>query len=183
VVASSEEGYSLSKPSKSIGTIRSFYASFGILLRAYVYVKTMGGEGLKEASTMAVLNANYLRVLLKDAYVPAYDEICMHEFVLDGLKAFEGDVKTLDVAKRIIDYGYHPPTVYFPLTVHNALMIEPTETEPIEVLDEFSEALHKIAVEAVENPELLHLAPVNAPVGRIDELLAAKSPVLTWSFK
>jgi glycine dehydrogenase subunit 2 len=164
----------------SIGKIRSFYGSFGVLVRAYCYIKTMGASGLQEASRMAVLNANYLKERLKGAYKLPYAGVCKHEFVLDGLRESAEGVRTLDVAKRLIDLGYHPPTVYFPLIVENALMIEPTETESLETLDDFVQAMLRIAEEAVSDTDVLHEAPVNTPVRRVDELRAAKHPVLTW---
>ena len=164
----------------SIGKVRSFYGSFGILVRAYCYIKSMGAEGLKEASQTAVLNANYLKEKLKDHYEVPFDRICMHEFVLAGLKEKTDDVATLDIAKRLIDLGYHPPTIYFPLIVNQAIMIEPTETESKETLDDFSEAMIQIAEEAKGSPELLKEAPVTAPVRRLDEVGAARKPKLKW---
>ena len=140
----------------------------------------MGAEGLKAASETAVLNANYLKTLLSGRYKLPYDAVCMHEFVLDGLAEAPDGIGTLDVAKRIIDLGYHPPTIYFPLIVKNALMIEPTETESKATLDAFAEAMIRIADEAVSEPERLKEAPVQAPIRRVDELRAMKQPVLTW---
>lgn len=164
----------------SIGKVRSFYGSFGILVRAYCYIKSMGAEGLKEASQTAVLNANYLKEKLKGHYELPFDRICMHEFVLAGLKEKTADIATLDIAKRLIDLGYHPPTIYFPLIVDQALMIEPTETESKETLDDFAEAMIQIAEEAKTKPELLKEAPVTAIVGRLDEVGAARKPKLKW---
>lgn len=164
----------------SIGKVRSFYGSFGILVRAYCYIKSMGAEGLKEASQTAVLNANYLKEKLKEHYELPFDRICMHEFVLAGFKEKTADIATLDIAKRLIDLGYHPPTIYFPLIVDQALMIEPTETESKETLDDFAEALIQIAEEAKTKPELLKAAPVTAAVGRLDEVGAARKPKLKW---
>jgi len=166
----------------SIGKIRSFYASYNVVIKAYSYILTMGAEGLKKTSQTAVLNANYLKEHLKKYYDLPHDTTCMHEFVFSGLKDPNG-IGALDIAKRLIDYGYHPPTIYFPITVDNALMIEPTETESKETLDEFIEAMIMIAKEAAESPELLRQAPVNAPVGRVDELKALKNPILTWRGK
>ncbi|MDR2611229.1 MAG: aminomethyl-transferring glycine dehydrogenase subunit GcvPB [Clostridiales Family XIII bacterium] len=164
----------------SIGKIRGYYGSFGVLARAYAYIRTMGAEGLTAASETAVLNANYLKELLKGKYRLPYDRVCMHEFVLDGLiEAAEG-VATLDVAKRLMDFGYHPPTIYFPLIVPNALMIEPTETESKDTLDGFADALLKIADEAICEPQTLHEAPRDTPVRRVDETRAARQPVLRW---
>ncbi|MBL4937568.1 aminomethyl-transferring glycine dehydrogenase subunit GcvPB [Clostridium sp. YIM B02515] len=180
VIEKSEDEFILNynKP-QSIGKIKSFYGNFGILVRAYTYILTMGAEGLKEVSETAVLNANYMKEKLKDYYV-ALDTVCKHEFVLGGLKEYGSGISTLDVAKRLIDYGYHPPTIYFPLIVDNAIMVEPTETESVETLDAFIDAMIKIAKEAVENPELLKNAPYNTPVRRVDEVKAARTPVLKW---
>lgn len=181
VVEKSGERYFLDyERPDSIGKVKSFYGHFGVMIRAYTYILAMGAEGLKEASQKAVLNANYMMSRLKEYYKLPIDDVCKHEFILAGLKEEAGDVITLDIAKRLLDYGYHPPTVYFPLIVHEAMMIEPTETESRETLDEFIETLIKIAAEAKENPELLKEAPHNTPVRRIDEVLAARSPVLKW---
>jgi len=163
----------------SIGKIRSFYSSFNVIVRAYSYILTMGGAGLKKASQTAVLNANYLKEKLKQYYILPYDTTCMHEFVFSGLKNAEG-TGAIDIAKRLIDLGFHPPTTYFPITVENALMIEPTETESKETLDAYIEAMIQIAKEGAETPELLKQAPVNATVRRVDELSALKNPVLKW---
>ena len=165
----------------SIGKVKNFYGNFGVLVRAYSYILTMGRDGLKEASQNAVLNANYIKVRLKDYYNVAIDHFCMHEVVFAGLKDNENDVSTLDVAKRIIDYGFHPPTVYFPLIVHNALMIEPTESESLETLDAYIDALINIAKEAKEDPEKLKNAPYNSPVRRLDDVKAARNPILRWT--
>ncbi|MBE3592005.1 MAG: aminomethyl-transferring glycine dehydrogenase subunit GcvPB [Thermoanaerobacter sp.] len=165
----------------SIGKVRSFYGNFNVLIKAYSYILTMGAEGLKRASEVAVLNANYLKEKLKNHYKVAVDKVCMHEFVLAGLLEKANDITTLDVAKRLIDYGFHPPTIYFPLIVDSAIMVEPTETESKETLDAFIEAMIKIAEEAKENPQLLKEAPHNTPVRRVDEVLAARNPVLKWS--
>lgn len=164
----------------SIGKVKSFYGHFGIMIRAYTYILAMGAAGLREASQKAVLNANYMMIRLKDHYKLPIEEVCMHEFVLGGLKEETNGVITLDIAKRLLDYGYHPPTIYFPLIVHEAMMIEPTETESRETLDEFIEALIKIAKEAKDDPNMLKEAPHNTPVRRIDEALAARSPILKW---
>jgi glycine dehydrogenase subunit 2 len=164
----------------SIGKIKSFYGHFGVMIRAYTYILAMGAEGLKDASRRAVLNANYMMARLKEHYKLPIDEMCQHEFVLGGLKDGTGEVTTLDIAKRLIDYGYHPPTIYFPLIVHEAIMVEPTETESRETLDEFIDAMIRIAEEARENPQVLKEAPHNTPVRRIDEVLAARKPILKW---
>lgn len=164
----------------SIGKVKSFYGHFGIMIRAYTYILAMGAAGLREASQKAVLNANYMMIRLKDHYKLPIEEVCMHEFVLGGLEEETNGVITLDIAKRLLDYGYHPPTIYFPLIVHEAMMIEPTETESRETLDEFIEALIKIAKEAKDDPNMLKEAPHNTAVRRIDEALAARSPILKW---
>jgi len=165
---------------QSIGRVKSFYGNFGVILKAYAYIRTMGYEGLKRASETAVLNANYLMHLLKDAFDIPYERTCMHEFVLSGERQKKDGVSTLDMAKRLLDFGYHPPTVYFPLIVHEAMMIEPTETESKETLDRFASVLLKIAEEAVKDPQRVLSAPHNTVVGRLDEVKAARKPVLKW---
>ncbi|EHN15260.1 aminomethyl-transferring glycine dehydrogenase subunit GcvPB [Clostridium sporogenes] len=164
----------------SLGKIRSLYGNFGVMVKAYAYILTMGKEGLKAASHNAVLNANYIKESLRDYYNIGKDDICKHEVILSTLKENPHHITTLDIAKRLIDYGVHPPTVYFPLIIEEALMIEPTESESKETVDEFIDAMKKIAVEAKENPELLHEAPVNAPVRRLDQVKAARKPILKW---
>lgn len=178
VVVKDGEAYRLAMPPKSIGRVKAFYGNFGILVRAYVYLLMMGADGLRRVAENAVLNANYLKSLVEAVYPVPYKRHCMHEFVAKGTVA-EG-VHTLDIAKRLIDYGFHPPTIYFPLIVQEALMIEPTETESKETLDLYAEALRKIAAEATSQPELLHDAPHNAPVARLDEVMAARCPVLCY---
>jgi glycine dehydrogenase subunit 2 len=165
----------------SIGRVKSFYGNFGVMVRAYAYVLTMGAEGLKKASEMAVLNANYIKERLKNHYYLPIDDICKHEFVLSGLGPDEHNVSTLDVAKRLLDYGYHPPTIYFPMIVDSAIMIEPTESESKETMDKFIDTMILIAEEAKTNPELLKSAPHNTYVRRLDEVKAARTPVLKWS--
>jgi glycine dehydrogenase subunit 2 len=181
VVEKQEDEFVLNydKP-ESIGKIKAFYGNFGINVRAYTYILTMGKEGLKYASEMAVLNANYLKEKLKKHYYLPIDEVCKHEFVLGGLTNEISEVSTLDVAKRLLDYGYHPPTIYFPLIVDSAIMIEPTETESLETLDGFADVMIKISEEAKTNPELLKEAPHNTRVRRLDEVKAARTPVLKW---
>ncbi|EPY2285002.1 aminomethyl-transferring glycine dehydrogenase subunit GcvPB [Clostridium sporogenes] len=164
----------------SLGKIRSLYGNFGVMVKAYTYILTMGKEGLKAASENAVLNANYIKESLREYYNIGVDDICKHEVILSTLKENPHHISTLDIAKRLIDYGVHPPTVYFPLIIEEALMIEPTESESKETVDEFIDAMKKIAVEAKENPELLHEAPVNAPVRRLDQVKAARKPILKW---
>jgi glycine dehydrogenase subunit 2 len=169
---------------KSIGRLRGFQGNFGVFVRSYAYILSLGGDGLTEASETAVLNANYLLARLSQGpagkYLPvAFDRRCMHEFVLSGAPAKrELKVKTVDVAKRLLDYGFHPPTVYFPLLVDEALMIEPTETETRETLDAFAEAIEHILDEAEEDPEILRAAPYSTPVRRLDEVAANRSPVI-----
>jgi glycine dehydrogenase subunit 2 len=165
-------------PEKSIGRMKAFHGHFGGgLVRAFTYIAMHGPEGLKDIAQYSVLNANYLQARLRDTYKVPYDRICMHEFVAEG--RFEGsDVHALDIAKRLMDYGFHPPTNYFPLIVHEALMIEPTETENKDTLDRFADALIKIAEEAKTEPELLHSAPSTTKFGRMDEVKAARELVL-----
>ena len=169
-------------PERSIGRVRGFMGNFGVMVRAYAYILALGGDGLREASEQAVLSANYVKQALREAYDLPYDRTCMHEFVLSaGSLRRETGVRALDVAKRLLDHGLHPPTIYFPLIVEEALMIEPTETEPLEALDEFIAAMIEIAAEAKADPELLHGAPYTTPVRRLDEGRAAKRPDLRWT--
>jgi glycine dehydrogenase subunit 2 len=170
--------YGFIKSSKSIGRVKSFNGQFGVLVRAYTYIAMHGEEGLRQVAKLAVLNANYLLSLLKKTYHLPYDRICMHEFVLEGRWEDAPTVRALDIAKRLMDYNFHPPTNYFPLIVHEALMIEPTETESKQTLDSFADALLKIAEEAHSNPALLAEAPHNTPVSRLDEVKAARDLVL-----
>lgn len=172
--------YAFFTPEKSIGRLKTFHGNFGMLVRAWTYIRTLGSAGLREVSETAVLNANYIRVHLDDLYPPAVDRICMHEVVLRGQIAGASGIRTLDIAKRLIDYGFHPPTVYFPLIVPEALMIEPTETESKQNLDQFIAAMRTIAREAVETPDVIHNAPTTAPVRRLDEVTAARQPVLRY---
>jgi glycine dehydrogenase subunit 2 len=174
--------------SKSIGRLRGFQGNYGCFVRSYAYICSLGGDGLKDASEVAVLNANYLMARLRDKnadppvaeYLPlAYGELCMHEFVLSGGPMKRTlQIKTLDLAKRLLDFGFHPPTVYFPLLVEEALMVEPTETETKETLDAFAEAIGAILREAAEDPEIARQAPYTTPVRRLDEVGAAKHPVI-----
>ena len=175
--------YSLYAPTNSMGQVRSFGGNFLVVVRALAYILTLGKEGIPEASTNAVLNANYMMSLLKGKYDMAYDTVCMHEFVmtLEKLKHDYG-VAAMDVAKRLLDFGIHPPTMYFPLIVHEALMIEPTETESKETLDKAAELFLNILEEAKTNGEALHHAPHDCYIGRPDEVNAARKPVLTYSF-
>lgn len=164
----------------SIGRVKDFHGHIGILVRAYTYLLTMGSDGLKRASTMAVLNANYMAKKLKEHYNLPIDTLFKHEFVLGGLKGSLSEVTTLDIAKRLLDFGYHPPTVYFPLIIHEAIMIEPTETESKETLDEFIDAMIRIAEESKTDPEMLKSAPHDTLVRRPDETKAARNPVLKY---
>jgi glycine dehydrogenase subunit 2 len=175
-----EEYYLDYKRPHSIGRVHSFYGNFGVMVRAYVYIRQNGAKGLREVSENAIINANYLREILKQYYHLPYDYFCQHEFVLSGDRQKEKGVKTLDIAKRLLDFGLHAPTVYFPLIVHEALMIEPTETESKESLDEFADAMIQIAKEVNENPEVVTSAPHVTPVGRLDEVKAAKDLDLKW---
>jgi len=169
---------------KTIGRLRGFHGNYGCFVRSYAYICSLGGDGLKDASEAAVLNANYLLARLREQgiaeHLPlAYGELCMHEFVLSGgpmKRALQ--IKTLDLAKRLLDYGFHPPTVYFPLLVEEALMVEPTETETRETLDRFAAAIAAILREAADDPGIATGAPYSTPVRRLDEVAAAKHPVI-----
>ncbi|MBU6943986.1 aminomethyl-transferring glycine dehydrogenase subunit GcvPB [Staphylococcus sp. CWZ226] len=164
----------------SIGRVKPFYGNFGIYLRAYTYIRTMGNIGLKEVSEAAVLNANYIKARLKDAFEIPYNQYCKHEFVLSGSKQKKEGVRTLDMAKRLLDFCVHPPTIYFPLNVEEGMMIEPTETESKETLDYFCDALIQIAEEAKEDPDKVLEAPHNTVIDRLDETKAARHPVLKF---
>ncbi len=167
----------------AIGQVRAFAGNFGMHVRAYTYIRSNGAEGLREISDDAVLAANYLRVRLADAYDLPYDRICKHEVVFSGRRQkHEHGVTTLDIAKAILDYGIHPPTIYFPLIVEEALMIEPTETESLETLDRFVDVMHEIAETAASDPGALKAAPLTTPVGRLDEAGAARHPDLRYGF-
>jgi glycine dehydrogenase subunit 2 len=181
IVRRQDDDYVLHDPPQSIGRMRAFAGNFAVMVRAYTYIKSLGAAGLRQASEVAVLNANYLRALLEDTYPVAVDRICMHEFVLAGLPADAEDVHTIDAAKRLMDMGHvHPPTVYFPLIVPEAIMIEPTETESKETLDQFAADMQQIAAEARTQPELLKAAPHHTPVRRLDEVRAARHPILRY---
>ena len=183
VIDKNMSGYGFIQPSDSMGMVRSFYGNFLVVIKALTYIKSLGKEGIKEASSNAVLNANYLMNRLKGYYDVAYDEICMHEFVLslDKLK-HETGVSAMDIAKGSLDYGIHPPTMYFPLIVHEALMLEPTETESRETLDEAADIFIELHKKALEDPEYLHEAPHNCLIGRPDEVEAARKPILRYEF-
>jgi glycine dehydrogenase subunit 2 len=168
-------------PEKSIGRLKAFQGNFGMHVRAYAYIRAYGAKGIHDVSRHAVLNANYIRANLLDTYKIPYPRYCGHEFVMNGVVDGVDDVHALDISKRLIDYGIHPPTNYFPLIVSEALLIEPTETEGKEELDNFIEVMKKIAEEAKSNSELLTNAPHTAPVRRVDEVYAAKQLVLCCS--
>jgi glycine dehydrogenase subunit 2 len=170
--------YRLAMPAKSIGRMRTFFGNVGILLRGYMYIRTLGPDGLKAVATNAVLNANYLMEKLKNVLPVPHGNRCMHEFVASA-RALQNErgISAMDIAKRLLDYGFHAPTVYFPLVVSEAMMIEPTETESKETLDAFAETIHRIAT---EDPELLHTAPHTTRVSRPDDVQAARKPILKW---
>jgi glycine dehydrogenase subunit 2 len=170
--------YGFVTPPQTIGRVKAFQGHFGMFVRAYTYIRMHGADGLRKVSEYAVLNANYLMARLKDAYHIPYERVCMHEFVVEGRWSDSPDIHALDISKRLMDFNFHPPTNYFPLIVHESLMIEPTETESKENLDAFVEAMIKIAEEAKHNPEVLKNAPHNTPFGRLDEVKAAKELVL-----
>jgi glycine dehydrogenase subunit 2 len=181
VVRDADGVFELAVPERSIGRVKAFLGNFGVLVRAYTYIRALGAEGITEVSEQAVLSANYLKERLKGAFDLPYDRTCMHEFVLSGSRQRKAHgVRTLDMAKRLLDHGVHPPTIYFPLIVDEAIMIEPTETESLEVLDRFVEAMLAIAREAEETPDLLHAAPYTTPVRRLDEAKAVKEPDFAW---
>ncbi|MDR7236918.1 aminomethyl-transferring glycine dehydrogenase subunit GcvPB [Neobacillus drentensis] len=165
----------------SIGRVKGYYGNFGILLRAYTYIRTMGPEGLRQVSEGAVLHANYLRKKLEPYFEAPYSQICKHEFVLSGSRQKKLGVRTLDMAKRLLDFGYHPPTIYFPLNVEECLMIEPTETESKETLDAFADVMIQIAKEVEENPGVVLDAPHTTVIGRLDEVQAARQPILRYT--
>jgi len=182
VVARDGDGFRLDYDQpQSIGKIRAFYGNFGNLVRAYTYVRSMGADGLRQVAETAVLNANYLLARLRAEFDLPYDRVCKHEFVLSGTRQKrQHGVTTKDMAKRILDYGFHAPTIYFPLIVEEAIMIEPTETESKRTMDEFSDAMLAIAREAREQPEVVKTAPHTTPVKRLDEVRAARQPDLRW---
>lgn len=180
-VQKAEGSYSLYTPAQTMGQVRSFYGNFLVVVKALAYLLTLGKEGIPEASAGAVLNANYLMKQLADGYDMSYPGLCMHEFVmtLQGL-AHDTGVTAMDVAKRLLDFGIHPPTMYFPLIVHEALMLEPTETESRETLDQAAEVFRELYELAYTDPEAMRTAPHNAQIGRPDEVQAARNPILRW---
>jgi len=166
---------------KSMGSVGNFFGNFGVVLKAYAWLCSLGKEHIKEVGPLATLNANYIKQQLRDVYELPIEGVCKHEFVFDGLKDKSTGVTTMDIAKRLLDYGYHAPTIYFPLLFHEAMMIEPTESESKETIDSFIEVMRTIAREAKEQPELVKTAPHTTPIGRVDDVLAAKQPVLTYT--
>jgi glycine dehydrogenase subunit 2 len=185
VVAKTAEGdqenppfYEFVTPEKTIGRVKSFHGHFGMVVRAFTYMLRLGKNGLRDAATYAVLNANYIKSQIEHVYKVPYDRLCMHEFVVDASWEDAPGIRALDISKRLIDFGFHPPTNYFPLIVHEALMIEPTETETKETLDAFSQAMLQIAEEAKNDPDKLHEAPTKTPFGRLDEVKAARELIL-----
>lgn len=173
--------YKIEMGEESLGCISGFLGNFGVMMRALAYIVTLGSDNLKWVGPLATLNANYIKESLKDCYELPIEGVCKHEFVFDGLKDKSTSVTTLDVAKRLLDYGYHAPTIYFPLLFHQALMIEPTESESKETLDGFIAVMRKIAQEAAENPELVKTAPHSTPVHRLDDTKAALKQIVTWN--
>mgnify|MGYP000842755050 CR=1 FL=1 len=183
LVVKKDGKYGFASPEKSIGRVKMFYGNFDVVVRALTYVLTLGKSGIREAAMNAVLNANYMRVRLKDTFTMAYDEICMHEFVMSLVDLHkETGVSALDLAKGMLDFGLHPPTMYFPLIVHEALMIEPCETESKETMDEVCGIYCKLFELAHSDPETLHTAPHSTPVRRLDEVGAARNMVLRYQF-
>ena len=164
----------------SIGRVHAFFGNFAVMVRAYTYIRSLGPDGIRASAEGALLNANYIKAMLKDHYQLAYDEICKHECILNDKMQEDTGVTTMDIAKRLMDYGFHPPTVYFPLIVHGSIMIEPTESESKRNIDQFIAAMIQIAEEAKTNPEIVTSAPHLAKMGRLDETLAARKPVLSW---
>ena len=180
IVTNNGGSYQLFTPEKSIGKLSSFHGNFGVLVRAYTYIRTLGGAGIKSISGNAVLNANYMMNALRGVYHLPYDRTCMHEAVFSADLQKERGASGLEIAKRLLDYGFHAPTMYFPLIVHEALMIEPTESETKETIDLFIQALIDIDREVTENTELVNNAPHTTPVARLDEAKAARQPDLRW---
>jgi len=164
----------------TLGSVGAFLGNFGVIMKAYAYILSLGKENIKMVGPLATLNANYIKESLKDVYDLPIEGVCKHEFVFNGLKDKSTGVTTMDVAKRLLDYGYHAPTIYFPLLFHESLMVEPTENESKETIDGFIAAMRAIAQEAKENPELVKTAPHTTPIGRVDDVLAAKHPILTY---
>ena len=170
----------INNSNKPLGSVGNFFGNFGVMLKAYTYILSLGSENIKHVGPLATLNANYIKERLRDSYLLPIKGLCKHEVVFDGLVDKSTGVTTMDVAKRLLDYGYHAPTIYFPLLFHESLMIEPTENESKETIDAFIDVMHKIAEEAKTDPELVKTAPHNTPIGRVDDVLAAKNPITTY---
>ncbi|MDE6335077.1 MAG: TonB-dependent receptor, partial [Muribaculaceae bacterium] len=180
-VTKDEDGvFHITTGEKGLGSISTFLGNFGVMMKAYAYILSLGKENIKKVGPYATLNANYIKESLKDDYLLPIEGVCKHEFVFDGLKDKSTGVTTLNVAKRLLDYGFHAPTIYFPLLFHESMMIEPTETESKETLDEFIEVMHKVAKEARENPDEVKGAPLTTIVRKLDETTAAKNPILNY---
>ena len=180
-VKKNEEGkFYVENDDTALGSVSTFFGNFGVMLKAYTYILTLGKENIRNVGPMATLNANYIKESLKDDYLLPIEGACKHEFVFDGLKDKSTGVTTLNVAKRLLDYGFHAPTIYFPLLFHESMMIEPTETESLETLDAFIDVMHKVAKEASETPEKVIEAPLTTIVRKLDETGAAKNPILTY---
>lgn len=181
-VAKDENGkfYIETKGDNRLGSVSAFLGNFGVMMKAYAYILSLGKENIKNVGPMATLNANYIKESLKDDYLLPISGVCKHEFVFDGLKDKSTGVTTLNVAKRLLDYGFHAPTIYFPLLFHESMMIEPTETESLETLDEFIDVMHKVAKEAKEDPEMVKNAPLTTLISHPDETTAAKKPILSY---
>lgn len=180
VVKNDDGNFSVINNDGSLGNVSTFLGNFGVMMKAYAYILSLGKENIKHVGPMATLNANYIKENLKDDYLLPIEGACKHEFVFDGLKDKSTGVTTLNVAKRLLDYGFHAPTIYFPLLFHESMMIEPTETESLETLDKFIEVMHKVAAEARETPEKVKEAPLHTEVRKLDETGAAKNPVINY---
>lgn len=179
-VVKNGNGYSVTSNGEALGNVGSFLGNYGVLLRAYAYILSLGSDNIRLAGQLSVLNANYIKESLKDVYELPIAGTCMHEFVFNGLKDKSTGVTTMDVAKRLLDFGYHAPTIYFPLLFHEAMMIEPTENESKDTIDGFIAVMRQIASEAKENPDLVKSAPHDTPIGRVDDVLAAKHPIVKF---
>lgn len=180
VVKNEDGSFSVINNDGSLGNVSTFLGNFGVMMKAYAYILSLGKENIKHVGPMATLNANYIKENLKDDYLLPIEGACKHEFVFDGLKDKSTGVTTLNVAKRLLDYGFHAPTIYFPLLFHESMMIEPTETESLETLDKFIEVMHRVAAEARETPEKVKEAPLHTEVRKLDETGAAKNPVINY---
>ena len=176
----SEGRFYVDADERSLGNVSTFFGNFGVMMKAYAYILSLGRDNIRNVGPMATLNANYIKESLKDLYKLPIDGVCKHEFVFDGLADKSTGVTTLNVAKRLLDFGFHAPTIYFPLLFHESMMIEPTETESLETLDEFIEVMRQVAKEAAENPDMVKAAPVTTEISHPDETGAAKNPVLSY---